>query len=199
MIILFVLCFIDLYLSRTIFPLAIPANGSMKPRTADRSYADSARLQPRAVYYQARSGAPFQPINQRIKQKIRWFSLVLPIHSRIDQMKRKEIRFNIEQDDQNIPQKIYWEATDNPNEGLDETRAIVVGVWDQFHRGTLFIPLWTNDMAVFDMKRMCIEMVGLLSDTVKNATGDEEMAQQMDDLAARLSRRLREEMKAEEQ
>ena len=111
-------------------------------------------------------------------------------------MKRKEIRFNIEQDDQNIPQKIYWEATDNPNEGLDETRAIVVGVWDQFHRGTLFIPLWTNDMEVFDMKRMCIEMVGLLSDTVKNATGDDEMAQQMDDLAARLSRRLREEMKA---
>lgn len=111
-------------------------------------------------------------------------------------MKRKEIKFTIEQDGENIPQKIYWEASDNPNEGLDETRAFVVGVWDQFHRGTLFIPLWTNEMEVFDMKRMCIEMVGLLSDTVKNATGDDEMAQQMDDLAARLSRRLREEMKA---
>jgi gliding motility-associated protein GldC len=114
-------------------------------------------------------------------------------------LKRKEIKFTVEQNEQNIPEKIYWEASDNPNEGLDETRAFVVGVWDQFHRGTMFIPLWTNEMEVFDMKRMCIEMVGLLSDTVKTATGDELMAQEMDDLAARLSRRLREEIKAANQ
>ena len=71
-------------------------------------------------------------------------------------MNSKEIKFTVEQDTQKIPEKIYWEATDNPNEGLEETKAVMVGVWDQYNKGTMFIPLWTKDMDVFEMKRFCI-------------------------------------------
>jgi gliding motility-associated protein GldC len=111
-------------------------------------------------------------------------------------MKPKEIKFTIEQDEEKIPEKIYWEATDNPNEGLEETKAIAVGVWDHFHRGTMFIPLWVKDMDVLDMKRFCIEMLGCVADTVRNATGDEIMAGQIDEVGMALSRRLQKEMQA---
>ena len=111
-------------------------------------------------------------------------------------MSRKEIKFSIEQDADRIPEKIYWEATDNPNEGLEETKAIAVGVWDKFHKGTLFIPLWTNEMEVFEMKRFCIEMLGCVADTLRNATGDEIMAAQIDEVGLTLTKRLQKEMQA---
>ncbi|WP_428661194.1 gliding motility protein GldC [Runella sp.] len=111
-------------------------------------------------------------------------------------MTKKEIHFTIEQDHEKIPEKIYWEATDNPNEGLEETKAIAVGVWDHFHKGTLFIPLWTKDMEVPEMKRFCIEMLGCVADTLRNATGDEIMAAQIDEVGMSLSKRLQKEMQA---
>ena len=111
-------------------------------------------------------------------------------------MTSKEIKFTIEQDEQKIPEKIYWEATDNPNEGLEETKALLVGVWDQYHKGTMFIPLWTKDMDIFEMKRFCIEMIGCLADTIETATGDQVMFKEIDGLGHRLSQRLREEMQA---
>ena len=39
-------------------------------------------------------------------------------------MKHSEINFKIQLDDQNIPENITWSATDNPNEGIEETKAI---------------------------------------------------------------------------
>ncbi|NBB18724.1 gliding motility protein GldC [Runella sp. CRIBMP] len=114
-------------------------------------------------------------------------------------MTQKEIKFTIEQDEEKIPEKIYWEATDNPNEGLEETKAIAVGVWDHFHRGTLFIPLWSKDMEVLDMKRFCIEMLGCVADTLRNATGDEIMAAEIDEVGMALSKRLQKEMQAVQQ
>ncbi|MCU0341359.1 MAG: gliding motility protein GldC [Spirosomaceae bacterium] len=111
-------------------------------------------------------------------------------------MTQKEIHFTIEQDDEKIPEKIYWEATDNPNEGLEESKAIMVGVWDHFHRGTLFVPLWTKDMEVPDMKRFCIEMLGCIADTLRNATNDEIMAAEIDEVGMSLTRRLQKEVQA---
>jgi gliding motility-associated protein GldC len=111
----------------------------------------------------------------------------------------KEIKFTIEQDDQKIPDKIYWEASDNPNEGLEQTKAIMVGVWDQYNHGTLVLPLWSKDMEVFDMKRFCIEVLGCVADTIEKATGDAEMAKKIDALGMELSRKVMEEMKAAQQ
>ena len=75
-------------------------------------------------------------------------------------MKQSEINFQIQLDDQSIPEQISWSATDNPNEGIEETKAIFVAVWDHYHKGLLALPLWTKDMEVFDMKRFYIEVIG---------------------------------------
>lgn len=71
-------------------------------------------------------------------------------------MKHSEINFKIQLDDQNIPENITWSATDNPNEGIEETKAILVATWDPYHKGTLTLPLWTKDMEVLDMKRFLL-------------------------------------------
>lgn len=114
-------------------------------------------------------------------------------------MRKSEINFTVELDDKNIPDKIYWDATENPNEGLSDTRAIAVALWDHYHNSTLKIDLWTKDMEVVDMKRFLIEMMSGIADTAINATGDQKMATDIENTCRILSKRLEEEIKAEKQ
>lgn len=113
-------------------------------------------------------------------------------------MKKSEINFSIELDQENVPEKIYWDATDSPNEGLSDTRAIAIGVWDHYHNSTLQIGLWTKDMEVFDMKRFTIEIMDGLANTIANATGDQVMADDILSLCKVLSRRVQEEMRKQQ-
>jgi gliding motility-associated protein GldC len=114
-------------------------------------------------------------------------------------MKKSEINFSVELDNQSVPEKIYWDATDNPNEGLSDTRAIAIALWDHYHNSTLKIDLWTKEMEVVDMKRFLIEMMSGIADTARNATGDQQMATDIEKTCDMLSKRLREEIKAQQQ
>ena len=111
-------------------------------------------------------------------------------------MKKSQINFTVDLDNQNVPDKIQWSATDNPNEGIEDTRAIAVAVWDHYHRGTLKIDLWTKDMEVFDMKRFYIEIMSGIADTLLTSTNDKKMADSIEQLCAQLSKNLEEEIKS---
>ena len=112
----------------------------------------------------------------------------------ITKMRKSEIKFNVELDDKNFPENIYWDATDNPNEGINDTRAIAIAVWDHYHKGTLKIDLWTKQMEVFDMKRFYIEIMRGIADTLVNSTGDQNAAAKVENLCRELSQDLKEEM-----
>ena len=105
-------------------------------------------------------------------------------------MKKSEIVFTIELDEKNIPERIFWNATDNPNEGLDETKAIAIALWDHFNHSTLKIDLWTKEMPVGDMKRFYIETISGMADALRTATGDEVMVGEIENLGKKLSKNL---------
>lgn len=109
-------------------------------------------------------------------------------------MKHSEINFKIQLDDNNIPEQISWSATDNPNEGIEETKAILVATWDPYHKGTLTLPLWTKDMEVLDMKRFFIEIMGTVGDAALQATGDSEFALEVEQVCKKLSQNLKKEI-----
>lgn len=92
-------------------------------------------------------------------------------------MKQSEIKFNITLDDNNIPEKIEWVATDGPSPKLQPTDAIALSLWDHTQMSTMQIQLWTKELPVVEMKRFSIEAMGGLADTIQNATGDEVMAE----------------------
>ncbi len=108
-------------------------------------------------------------------------------------VKKSEIHFDIALDNENVPEQIHWRATDNPNEGIEETKAVSIAIWDMYHRGTMKVDLWTKDMPVNDMKQFCIDIIGTLSDTVLRATGDEKMSEAMNDLCQYLGDLLKKE------
>ncbi|HMJ68020.1 MAG TPA: gliding motility protein GldC [Cyclobacteriaceae bacterium] len=101
-------------------------------------------------------------------------------------MKTSTIKFNINLDDNDVPEKIEWDANEKPEGGLTETKAISISVWDQEQKNTLRIDLWTKDMPVEEMKRFYIESIGGMAQSVLRATGDEFMAREMDALCDKL-------------
>ncbi|MDH4092399.1 MAG: gliding motility protein GldC [Cyclobacteriaceae bacterium] len=106
-------------------------------------------------------------------------------------MKKSKINFTVELDHNNVPDKIHWEATDNPDPGLAETKAISVALWDHMQKNTLRIDLWTKEMPVDEMKRFYIDCIGGISQNLLNATGDEFMSTEINDLCDRLVKHLK--------
>jgi gliding motility-associated protein GldC len=108
-------------------------------------------------------------------------------------MKKSTIHFEVALDQQNIPTQILWDATDKPEPGLSETKAISVALWDDKSKSTLRIDLWAKDMPVLEMKRFHIDCLGGLAQSVLSSTGDEHMASEINALCERLVTHLKSE------
>ncbi len=105
-------------------------------------------------------------------------------------MKQSSIHFNIQLDDNNVPEKIEWDATDKPDGGESESKAISISLWDHAQKNTMRIDLWTKDMPVNDMKRFYIDCIGGLSQSVLNSTGDEFISNEMNALCEKLAKHI---------
>ena len=94
-------------------------------------------------------------------------------------MKTSDIRLKVELDKDNYPEKIFWEATDAPVIGLQETKAMSLSIWDQQSQDTLQIGLWTKDMPVDEMERFSLGVLDAMASTLHTATGDDYIAEQI--------------------
>src|SRR5690606_30270556 len=101
-------------------------------------------------------------------------------------MRKTEITFTVQLDQQNVPEKIHWNATDKPEHTPSETKSISIALWDHQQKNTLRIDLWAKDMPVNEMKRFYIDCIGGLAQSALTATGDEVMANEMNQLCERL-------------
>ena len=107
--------------------------------------------------------------------------------------KKSEINFTVELDEKNIPEKLYWQATDQPENQPTETKSIAISLWDHQQKNTLRIDLWSKDMPVDEMKRFYVDTIGGMAQSILNATGDNFMSQEMNDLCEKLVQYLRKE------
>ncbi len=112
-------------------------------------------------------------------------------------MNKSEIHFTVELDQDRVPEKIFWDATENPNEGINETKAISISVWDHYHRGLLGINLWTKDMPVDEMNHFAIDVVGNLSQMMKDSTNDPKLIQILEEAGKQMTKHLNEQAKLE--
>jgi len=94
--------------------------------------------------------------------------------------KTSKIEFNVSLDENKIPETINWTAEDNDilNE---ETKAILISVWDAKNHETLKMDLWTKEMPLYDMKVFFYQTLKSLADTFQRATNDDKMTATMHD------------------
>lgn len=97
-------------------------------------------------------------------------------------------------DEQNIPERITWDADEKDQPGPAETKSISLAMWDHETKNTLRIDLWSKDMPVDEMKRFYIDCIGGLSQSILNSTGDEYMAAELNSLCDRFVEHLKAEL-----
>jgi gliding motility-associated protein GldC len=112
-------------------------------------------------------------------------------------MPKSEIHFDVELDNSRIPEKIFWDATENPNEGLNESKAISISVWDHMQRGLLGINLWTKDMPVDEMNHFSVDIVGNVAQMIKDSTNDQVLIEILESAGKQMTVYLKEQEKKE--
>ncbi|GJM28149.1 MAG: gliding motility protein GldC [Cyclobacteriaceae bacterium] len=108
-------------------------------------------------------------------------------------MKKSEINFTVELDEENIPDKIFWQASDQQKDQPAETKSIAISLWDHQQKNTLRIDLWSKDMPIDEMKRFYVDTIGGMAQSILNATGDQFISQEMNTLCEKLVEYLKKE------
>lgn len=103
--------------------------------------------------------------------------------------KKSEIKFFVELDENKIPEKLSWTAQDGGIEAED-SKAIMLSVWDHKAKETMRIDLWTKDMPVDEMKIFFHQTLVAMSDTFERATTDQKMADTMRDFCEYFAEKL---------
>ena len=107
-------------------------------------------------------------------------------------MKKMSIQFTVELDQNNLPERIQWDADGKPDAGLSDTKSLSVALWDHKQKNTLRIDLWTKDMPVTEMKHFYIECLGGIAQNALKATNDEHIANEINALCDRLVKHIQE-------
>jgi len=103
---------------------------------------------------------------------------------------KKEISITVELDDDNIPEKIDWNATDKEGEGIEDCKAMLLSIWDPEQQDTLRLDLWTKEMTVDEMKVFFHQTLVTMADTFQNATEEESMAEDMRDFTSYFAEKM---------
>lgn len=104
-------------------------------------------------------------------------------------MKESEIILHIGLDENHVPEKINWSATDG-GVSNEDAKAFLLSVWDSNTKETLKIDLWTKDMPLDEMKSFFHQTLVALSETYYRATQDEKMSQTMKDFCEYFAEKL---------
>lgn len=102
---------------------------------------------------------------------------------------KSEIKIEIELDENRVPEKLQWTAKDGGIEN-EETKAMLLSVWDVKSKESLRIDLWTKDMPVDEMKIFFHQTLVSMSETFNRATQDEKMSATMKDFCDYFAEKL---------
>jgi len=101
-----------------------------------------------------------------------------------------EILFQIELDQNKIPEKIHWTARDGGIEN-EETKSVMLSIWDSKNKESLRTDLWTKDMPIDEMKLFFYQNFLDMATTFQRATADEKMADTIRDFASYFAEKMK--------
>jgi len=103
---------------------------------------------------------------------------------------KSEIKFSIELDENKVPEKMEWEATDSEDKGKQECTALMTSMWDPKDKSTLRIDLWTKDMPIDEMKIFFHQTLTSMADTFERATGEKSITGDLRDYCAHFADKM---------
>ena len=90
-------------------------------------------------------------------------------------MAQSTITINIELDENKIPSKIHWRASDSTAQNEQLSRAMMLSFWDAADKSALRIDLWTKEMMVDEMADFFYQTFMGMADAYDRATHQHEL------------------------
>lgn len=98
-------------------------------------------------------------------------------------MQESNINIRVVLDENKVPEKLFWKADDAENTQEKEMAAFFLTLWDPKENNSMRIDLWTKEMLVNDMFQFFYQNILFMADAMRRATGEEEVAMNMEDFA----------------
>jgi len=103
--------------------------------------------------------------------------------------KTSDISIKVILDENKIPENLRWSAKDGGIENED-TKAVLLSVWDHKTKEALRIDLWTKDMPLDEMKVFFHQTLTAMANTFERATNDLKMSATMRDFCDYFAEKL---------
>ena len=94
-------------------------------------------------------------------------------------MNKSDISIHIELDEDRVPEKIEWKASDANQEHPAESKSVFLSLLDRDTLDTSTLFLWTKDLHVAEMDRNIFYALTALTDGYFKSTQNKELANEM--------------------
>jgi len=91
---------------------------------------------------------------------------------------KNKVIFEVELDENRIPEKITWSADDADIKNAP-AEAIMISVWNDQTKETLRLDLWTKEMKLFEMRVFFYQTLKSMAEVYRRASNDDRMADTM--------------------
>jgi gliding motility-associated protein GldC len=105
-------------------------------------------------------------------------------------VQEKQLRINVILDEENIPERIEWDADDAKDQQVTIANAMILALWDKKARGSVRLDLWTKEMTVDEMKIFFHETLLTMADTLERSIADDRIAGDMRDFCAYFAEKM---------
>ena len=92
-----------------------------------------------------------------------------------------EIKVTVDLDNENLPTRIEWQATEAKDDGPKACQSVMLSLWDAENKTTAAIDLWTRDTTVEDMNLHFYQVFHKMADTYLRATKNPDIAKLIHD------------------
>ena len=101
-----------------------------------------------------------------------------------------EIKLTVDLDNDHMPTKIEWEASEALGSGPTECQSMMLSLWDNENKTTAAIDLWTKDTTIEDMNLHFFQVFHKMADTYLRATKNTAIAESIHEFGNGFGSRL---------
>jgi len=91
-------------------------------------------------------------------------------------LRTAEIKLTVNLDNDDVPTRIEWEATEGQGNGPVDCQSMMLSLWDSDKQSVAAIDLWIKDMTIDEMNLYFYQVIHKMADTYLRATKNAELA-----------------------
>ncbi|MBI35317.1 MAG: gliding motility protein GldC [Flavobacteriales bacterium] len=103
---------------------------------------------------------------------------------------KKEIKFTVTLDENLIPEKLDWTASEGGGVSEEEIKALMISVWDGKEKVAKRVDLWTKEMRVDEMKYFHFQTLMTLADSLERSTKENVVADKIREFGMQIGKEM---------